>query len=46
MGVWVDVFRSPIPACNMVEEYAYLLAIDATLVAIGIVKFQRRDFKS
>jgi ABC-2 type transport system permease protein len=46
MGVWVDVFRSPIPAWKMVEEYAYLLAINATLVAIGIVKFQTRDFKS
>jgi hypothetical protein len=30
----------------MVEDYAYLLGIDATLVVIGVAIFLTRDFKS
>jgi hypothetical protein len=30
----------------MVEDYAYLLGIDATFLIIGAVVFSSRDFKS
>ncbi len=46
METWTNVFRSPIPWPRMVEDYAYLLAVDLTLVIIAAVNFQRRDFKS
>ena len=46
MGAWIDVFRSQIPVWQMIEDYAWLAAIDFTLVVIGIVNFQQRDFKS
>ncbi|HEX8310862.1 MAG TPA: ABC transporter permease subunit [Chthoniobacteraceae bacterium] len=46
MGVWVDIFRTPIPVWQMVEDYVWLFAINATLLAIGMVSFQTRDFKS
>lgn len=43
---WYNVFRSPIPVATMVEDYAYLLAVNATFVVIGVINFQQRDFKS
>lgn len=43
---WTNVFRTPIPLEAMIGDYAYLLAVDATLVIIGILAFQARDFKS
>jgi ABC-2 type transport system permease protein len=43
---WYNVLRAPIPWQQIVEDYAYLIAIDATLVIIGILAFQVRDFKS
>ncbi len=43
---WINVFRSPIPWPRMVEDYAYLFGVDLTLVIIGAVAFQVRDFKS
>lgn len=46
MATWLNVFRSPIPWEKMVEDYTYLLAINATLLIIGLAVFQRRDFKS
>lgn len=46
MSSWLNVFRSPIPWEKMAEDYAYLLAIDATLFIVGLAIFQRRDFKS
>jgi len=43
---WYNVFRSPMPVTTMVEDYAYLLAIDLTLLVIAALHFQQRDFKS
>jgi ABC-2 type transport system permease protein len=43
---WCNIYRSPIPWPRMVEDYAYLLGVDLTLVIIGAVAFQCRDFKS
>ncbi len=46
MGTWLNVFQPHVPRVQMVEDYAYLLAIDATFVVIGMLNFQQRDFKS
>lgn len=46
VGSWSNVFRSPIPWQQMIEDYAYLLGLDATLLVIAIVIFQQRDFKA
>ena len=46
MTTWLNIFRSPIPWEKMAEDYAYLLAIDATLLIAGLAVFHRRDFKS
>ena len=43
---WVNILRSPIPWPRMVEDYAYLFAVNFTMVVIGAAVFQRRDFKS
>ncbi len=43
---WVNVLRAPIPWPRMVEDYAYLVAVNFTMIVIGAVVFQRRDFKS
>ena len=43
---WYNIFRTPIPVALMVEDYAYLLAVNATVVVIGMINFQQRDFKS
>lgn len=45
-NTWLNVFRSPVPWPQMVEDYIYLFAVNLTVVIIGIVSFQRRDFKS
>ena len=46
MTTWVHIFVQRVPWMQMVEDYAYLLAVDATFVIIGVVAFQMRDFKS
>ncbi len=46
MAAWVRVFEPRIPWDAMIESYAVLLAIDATLLVLGWVAFERRDFKS
>ena len=46
IDAWYDIYRSPIPWPGMVEDYAYLLAVDFTLVVVGAVIFQQRDFKA
>jgi len=43
---WYNIFRVPVPVQLMVEDYAYLLAVNATVVIIGALNFQQRDFKS
>jgi ABC-2 type transport system permease protein len=46
MSAWLNVFQPQIPRAQMVEDYAYLIAADLTLVVIGMINFQQRDFKS
>ena len=46
MAGWIHVFDYRIPWEMMVENYAWLLAINATLFLIGWQSFERRDFKS
>lgn len=46
MGVWIKVFEYRVPWEVMLEQYAWLLAIDATLFLIGWMAFEQRDFKS
>lgn len=43
---WYNIYRSPVPWSRMVEDYAYLIGVDATFVIIGVVAFSVRDFKS
>jgi len=46
MAVWIHIFDYRIPWETMVENYAWLMAINATLFLIGWQAFERRDFKS
>ncbi|MGC1480577.1 MAG: ABC transporter permease [Chthoniobacterales bacterium] len=46
MASWVQVFQPRIPWDVMLESYVMLLAIDATLLVMGWLAFERRDFKS
>jgi ABC-2 type transport system permease protein len=46
LEAWYHVFRTPIPVEQMIGDYAYVLAVDATLVIVGVLAFQARDFKS
>ncbi len=46
MSVWIDLFRAPVPWPKMVEEYAYLLGLDASFLIVGVAVFCARDFKA
>jgi len=46
MEAWYGVFRHTVPVERMVGDYAYLLAVDVTLVVVAVLAFQARDFKS
>ncbi len=46
MSAWIRIFDYQIPWETMTESYIWLLAIDATLVTLGWIAFQQRDFKS
>jgi ABC-2 type transport system permease protein len=46
MASWMHIFHPIIPWPQMTEDYAYLLAVDLTVVIIGAINFQQRDFKS
>lgn len=46
MASWIHVFEPRISWDMMLESYALLLAIDATLLILGWFAFERRDFKS
>ncbi len=46
MASWVNVFQPRIPWGQIAEDYAVLLAIDATFLVLGWFAFERRDFKS
>jgi ABC-2 type transport system permease protein len=46
MSAWLQVFVAYVPAWRMVEDYSYLLALDATFLVIALAAFQQRDFKA
>ena len=46
MSAWVRIFECQIPWERMAEDYAWLLALNATLVVLAHAVFQQRDFKS
>jgi len=46
MAAWVHVFEFRIPWERMAEDYAWLLALNATLIVLAHAVFQQRDFKS
>lgn len=46
MTAWVRVFEYHIPWETIIESYAWLIAINATLFLTGWQIFERRDFKS
>jgi ABC-2 type transport system permease protein len=46
MESWYNAYRSPLRWAQIIDDYSYLLAVDVTLVIIGILAFQARDFKS
>ncbi len=46
MSIWARIFEYRIPWEMMVEQYAWLLAINATLFLVGWMVFEQRDFKS
>ncbi len=46
MSAWVGVFEYHIPWEAMAGQYAWLAAINATLVVVGFAVFHSRDFKS
>jgi ABC-2 type transport system permease protein len=43
---WYNVYRSPVPWVQLIEDLTYLAAVDITFVIIGVVAFSVRDFKS
>ena len=45
MSGWLQLFVTYIPWWKIMEDYAYLLALDATCVVIALAAFQSRDFK-
>ncbi len=46
MSAWISVFHYRIPWEAMLEDYAWLAAINATLLILGAAAFSQRDFKS
>ena len=46
MSAWLQVFVQRIPWRDIGIDAAYLVALDATCVVLGIVAFSQRDFKS
>lgn len=46
MSTWLNCFREIIPWEKMVEDYAFLIGMDATFLVIGAAVFCSRDFKS
>lgn len=46
MSAWVRTFIVVTPWWDIVEDYARLIAFDATFVLVGLGAFQQRDFKT
>jgi ABC-2 type transport system permease protein len=43
---WMNIFRPLVPVVGMVQDYAYLLGADATLLVLATLVFLSRDFKA
>lgn len=46
MQAWYSLIKNQIPVESTIESYAYLMAINATLLIVGATVFCQRDFKS
>jgi len=46
MTAWVHVFAYHVPWEKILEDYAWLMGVNATLLIVAWVAFMRRDFKS
>ena len=46
ISVWMQVFQPDIPWARIVEDYALLLALDATFLITGWLLFEERDLKA
>ena len=46
LATWINAFRNHIPWRDVTEDLAYLGALDATFLIVGIVVFAQRDFKA
>lgn len=46
MNTWLLIFQPRVPWTEIVEGYAWLIAIQVTLILVGAAIFDRRDFKS
>jgi ABC-2 type transport system permease protein len=46
MSTWLNVFINYVPWWKMTEDYAYLIALDATFFVLAAAVFARRDFKA
>ncbi|MDB6152778.1 MAG: hypothetical protein JWL90_1231 [Chthoniobacteraceae bacterium] len=45
MSTWLNVFQPHIPWERVMEDYAYLVGLNATCLVIALATFERRDFK-
>ena len=46
MSTWVHIFVHRVPWREIVGDVAYLWALNATFLVVGIVAFSQRDFKA
>jgi ABC-2 type transport system permease protein len=46
MAAWLQVFITFVPWWRLIEDYAYLIALDATFLLVALATFQQRDFKA
>jgi hypothetical protein len=46
MSAWALIFEYRIPWEAMLEDYAWLAAINGTLLVLAALAFSSRDFKS
>lgn len=46
MGTWMEVFQPQIAWPRIVEDYTFLLALDASFFVVGWLVFELRDLKS
>lgn len=46
IAAWMQIFVTYIPWWQIAEDYAYLIALDATFFVVALAAFQTRDFKA